>query len=148
DGEVVDVEPNDPHLVYVSVSSLREREIGQVQRPLPPGLPLEQALPVSFLNGADALGPYIQFGCNFKVWFNADELSILTQGAPDLYEYGLAGGAGLMTRSYAAEKTPAYVEASSEAWQEGLSFNYVNIHLTLPPGLDSAFVPFNTPLFS
>jgi hypothetical protein len=148
DGEVTDVEPGDPHLVYVSVSRVKEQALGVVERPLPPGMPLELGLPNSFLNGADALGPYIQFGCNFKVWFNAGAVALLTQGAPDLHEYGLAGGAGLITRTYASEKLPAYVEASAEPWQEGLSFNYVNIHLRLLAGIETAFVPFNTPLFS
>ena len=148
DGEMADVEPDDPHLVYVSVSPLKEEELGSVQRALPPGLPLALGLPQSFLHGADALGPYVQFGCNFKVWFNAGAVSLLTQGAPDLHEYGLAGGAGLITRTYAFEKLFAYAEASAKPWQEGLSFNYVNIHLRLHSSVDTAFVPFNTPLFS
>lgn len=148
DGGVVELAKDDPHLVYVSVSALKEAEMGLVQRPLPPGLPMELAVPVSFLNAADGLGPYIQFGCNFKVWFNPGEVSLLTQGAPDLAEYGLVGGQGLITRTYGTEKVDAYAHASDEAWQESLSFNYVNIHLQLLPNVQSAFVPFNTPLFS
>ena len=148
DGQVADVEVGDPHLIYVSVSPVKEQELGVVQRPLPPDLPLELGLPRSFLNGADALGTYVQFGCNFKVWFNAGALSLLTQGAPDLHQYGLEGGAGLITRTYASEELPAYVQASAEPWQAGLSFNYINIHLLLHSSVDTAFVPFNTPIFS
>lgn len=148
DDEVVDLTLDDPHLRFVSVSSVKEPELGSVERPLPQDMPRELGLARSFLSGADALGPYIQFGCNFKVWFDADAMSLLTQGAPDLHEYGLQGGAGVLTRTYATEKLPAYAEASSQPWQEGLSFNYVNIHLLLQEGVESAFVPFNTPLFS
>ena len=148
DDQVVDLALDDPHLRFVSLSSVKEPELGVVERPVPSDVPLEMGLARSFLNGADALGPYIQFGCNFKVWFDADAMSLLTQGAPDLHEYGLQGGAGVLTRSYATEKLPAYVQASGKPWQEGLSFNYVNIHLLLQAGVESAFVPFNTPLFS
>jgi hypothetical protein len=148
DGQVADLKAGDPHLVYVSVSPLKEPELGLVQRPLPSDLPLELALPRSFLEGADALGLYIQFGCNFKVWFNAGELSLLTQGAPDLHEYGLEGAAGLINRTYASEELPAYAQASAEPWQSGLSFNYVNIHLRLHTNTETALVPYNTPLFS
>ena len=148
DDQVVDLSLDDPHLRFVSVSGVKEPELGVVERSMPPDVPLELGLARSFLNGADALGPYIQFGCNFKVWFDADAMSLLTQGAPDLHEYGLQGGAGVLTRSYATETLPAYAQATGKPWQEGLSFNYVNIHLLLQPGVDSAFVPFNTPLFS
>jgi len=53
-----------------------------------------------------------------------------------------------MVRSHAADKIPAYVENTSQPWQEGMSFNFVNIHLALSPGTETAFVPFNTPLFT
>jgi hypothetical protein len=65
-----------------------------------------------------------------------------------LHEYGLQGGAGLLTRTYATEKVPAYAQAVTQAWTDGLSFNFVNMHLQLAPGTDSAVVPFNTPIFS
>jgi hypothetical protein len=65
-----------------------------------------------------------------------------------LHEYGLQGGTGLMTRTHASDKIPAYAESTKEPWQEGMSFNFVNLHLQLSPGADSAFVPFNTPIFS
>ena len=74
--------------------------------------------------------------------------SVLVQGAPDLYEYGLQGGSGLMTRTHASDKIPAYAESFKEPWQDGLSYNFVNIHLTLTPGNDTAVVPYNTPLFT
>jgi hypothetical protein len=148
DGEVVDVQAGDPHLVFVSVSTLREWEIGQIERPLPANLPLERALPISFLDAADALGEYIQFGCNFRIWFDAAMMGVLTEGAPDLPDYGVVGGAGLITRTYASENVEAYAAAADAPWKEGLSFNYVNIHLRLLPGVDSAVVPANTPLFA
>ena len=52
-----------------------------------------------------------------------------------------------MTRSHASDKIDAYSDALKESWKEGLSFNFVNIHLTLRPDVESAFVPYNTPLF-
>lgn len=61
---------------------------------------------------------------------------------------GLQGGSGLMTRTHASDKTPAYAESFKEPWQEGLSFNFVNMHLQLNPSTDKALVPFNTPIFS
>jgi hypothetical protein len=94
------------------------------------------------------LGPYIQVVCNFKVWFDAASVSLLVQGAPDLHEYGLQGGAGLLTRTYATEKVQAYAQAVTQPWAEGLSFNFVNMHLQLLPGTDSAVIPCNTPIFS
>jgi hypothetical protein len=46
------------------------------------------------------------------------------------------------------EKIGAYVESFSRPWQEGLSFNFINIHVQLIPGAETAFVPYNTPIFS
>ena len=103
---------------------------------------------MAVLEHTGSLGPFIQVSCNFKVWFDASVVSLLIQGAPDLAEYGLQGGAGLMTRTYASDKTPAYVDSFREPWQEGLSYNFVNLHLTLSPGTDTAVVPYNTPIFS
>ena len=54
----------------------------------------------------------------------------------------------MMVRSHASDKVPAYAENTSQPWQEGLSFNFVNIHLTLGPNTESALVPYNTPLFT
>jgi hypothetical protein len=90
----------------------------------------------------------VQLVANFKIWFDASQVSILIQGAPDLYEYGLQGGSGMMVRSHAADKVPAYAENTSQAWQEGLSFNFANIHLILNSDTESAMVPYNTPLFT
>ena len=39
-------------------------------------------------------------------------------------------------------------QALSKPWTEGLSFNFVNMHLQLSPGVETALVPFNTPIFS
>lgn len=148
DDRVVDIGMDDPHLLFVSLSPVKERELGQVHRELPQDVPMEIGLPRVFLDGSHALGPFIQLVCNFKVWFDAEALSLLIQGAPDLHEYGLQGGAGLLTRSYATEKIHAYAPSNRQPWQDGLSFNFVNMHVQLPAGSDSAFVPFNTPIFS
>jgi hypothetical protein len=148
DDQVLDIPMDDPHLLFVSVSELKEKDLGVVERPLPNDVPMEVGLPRAFLDGSHALGPFIQLVCNFKVWFDADAMSLLIQGAPDLHEYGLQGGAGLLTRSYATEKIHAYAPSNRKPWQDGLSFNFVNMHVQLPEGRESAFVPFNTPIFS
>ena len=72
----------------------------------------------------------------------------LSKGAPDLYEYGLQGGAGLMTRTYASDKVETYGQSFTQPWQQGLSFNFVNLHLTLTPGTETGFVPHSTPIFT
>ena len=148
DDRVLDVSMDDPNLLFVSVSEVKERELGAVERPVPDDVPMETGLPRAFLDGSHALGPFIQLVCNVKLWFDADAMSVLIQGAPDLHEYGLQGGAGLLTRTYATEKLPAYAPSNRKPWQEGLSFNFVNMHLQLAQGTDTAFVPFNTPIFS
>ncbi|MFQ5483021.1 MAG: hypothetical protein ACE5ER_09700, partial [Nitrospinaceae bacterium] len=65
---------------------------------------------------------------------DASTVSLLIQGAPDLHEYGLYGGSGLMTRSHAADKIDAYADPVKAPWKEGLSFNFVNIHLQVECG--------------
>jgi hypothetical protein len=148
DDQVLDIPLDDPNLLFVSASPVKEAELGRVERPMPTDVPPEIALPRAFLDGTNSLGPFIQVGCNFKVWWDASVLSLLIQGAPDLHDYGLQGGAGLLTRSYATEKVHAYAQAVTQAWTEGLSFNFVNMHLQLMPGVETAVVPFNTPIFT
>jgi hypothetical protein len=53
-----------------------------------------------------------------------------------------------VVRTYGTEKVAAYADAAKKPWQEGLSFNYINMHLALLPDTDTAFVPANTPIFS
>ena len=53
-----------------------------------------------------------------------------------------------MTRTYASDKVESYVQNLSQPWQEGLSFNFINLHLQLTPGVVSGVVPFGTPVFS
>lgn len=148
DGEALDISMDDPNLLFVSASRVKEPEFkyeaGDPSRNLPP----EFVYPVAVLERTGTLGTFIQVVTNFKVWFDASVVSLLIQGAPDLHEYGLQGGCGLMTRSHAADKVDAYAEALKEQWREGLSFNFVNIHLQLSPGTETAFVPYNTPLFT
>ena len=148
DGQVLDVDLRDPNLIFVSVSAIKDPEF-----PLQPSqgdssLSPEFAYPMAILEHTGSLGPYIQVSCNVKVWFDAAIVSLLIQGAPDLAEYGLQGGAGLMTRTYASDKIESYVQNFSQPWQEGLSFNFINLHLTLNPGTESGVIPHGTPIFS
>ncbi|HSB44892.1 MAG TPA: hypothetical protein VLD60_07770 [Nitrospira sp.] len=148
DDQVLDIDMADPHLLFVSVSPLKEQNLGTVTRAVASDVPFEIGLPRAFLEGTNTLGPYVQIGCNIKVWFDAAVMALLVQGAPDLYEYGLGGAAGLLTRTYASEKTAAYAGAGSRSWQQGLSFNFINMHLQLLPNVTSGVVPANTPIFS
>jgi hypothetical protein len=148
DGEILDISMDDPNLIFLSVSRIKEKEFQALNYPGTPEVPVEYAYPRAVLERTGTLGPYVQLVSNFKIWFDASQVSILIQGSPDLYEYGLEGGSGLMVRSHAADKIPAYVENTSLPWQEGMSFNFVNIHLTLSPGTETAIVPYNTPLFT
>ena len=146
--EVLDIALDDPNLLFVSASEVKESELGAVERQLAPDAPPEIGLPRAFLEGSNTLGPFVQIVCNVKVWFDATNISLLLQGAPDLHEYGLTGASGLVVRTYGTEKVAAYADASKKPWQEGLSFNFINMHLGLLPGTDTAFVPYNTPIFS
>ena len=148
DDQVLDIEMTDSHLLFVSVSPLREKNLGVVTRTVSADVPFEIGLPRAFLEGTNTLGPYVQVGCNIKVWFDATAVSVLVQGAPDLHEYGLEGAAGLLTRTYASEKTAAYAGAGRQPWQQGLSFNFVNMHLQLLPNVTASVVPAHTPIFS
>jgi len=146
DGEVVDLTLDDPNLLFFSVSPVKEPKF-EFQG-TDPSIPGKYAYPQAVLERTGCLGPYLQVVANCKIWFDASVVSILIQGAPDLHEYGLQGGSGLMVRSHASDKLPAYVDNTSEPWMDGLSFNFANIHLGLSPGTETAFVPYNTPLFT
>ena len=148
DDTVLDIPLDDPSLLFVSVSPVKEAELGAIERSLPDDVPPDIGLARTFLDGTNSLGPYIQVACNFRVWFDSTAISLLIQGAPDLHEYGLQGAAGLLTRTYATEKVHAYAPAAKQSWQEGLSFNFVNMHLQLLPGVTTAMVPYSTPIFS
>ena len=148
DDQVLELAMTDPHLLFVSVAPLREQNLGTVHRTVPSDVPFEIGLPRTYLDMASTLGTYVQIACNIKVWFDASSLSLLIQGAPDLHEYGLQGGAGLLTRTYATEKIGAYSSTGNQPWQRGLSFNFINMHLQLLPEVVTAVVPANTPIFS
>lgn len=148
DDEVLDLNMDDPHLLFVSVSPLKETNLGTVERSVAPDVPFEFGLPRAILDSSTTLGTYLQLVCNIKAWFDAAAVNLLLQAAPDLHEYGLQGGSGLLTRTYATEKIAAYAGAGSQPWQQGLSFNYVNMHLQLLPDVMTAIVPANTPLFT
>jgi len=146
--EVLDIPLDDPDLLFVSVSEVKEADLGSVGRALPPDVPPEIGLPRAILEGSNTLGPFVQIVCNIKVWFDASSVALLLQGAPDLNEYGLLGASGLAVRTYGTEKVEAYAQAGGKPWQEGLSFNYINMHLGLLPNTAQAFVPANTPIFT
>ena len=148
DNQVLDIPLDDPNLLYISVSPVKELDLGRVEKAMPADVPPDIGLPLTFLYGIATVGTFIQVACNIKVWFDAAHVSLLLQGSPDLQEYGLHGASGLVTRTYGMEKTPAYVESFSKPWQEGLSFNFINIHVQLLPGIETAFVPYNTPMFT
>ena len=148
DGEILDLKLDDPNLLFISVSPVKEPEFKYQAGNPSPDVPPEMVYPQTVLKRIVSIGPFIQVVANFKVWFDASVTSLLVEGAPDLHEYGLLGGRGLLMRTHAADKLPAYAETRKEAWMEGLSFNFVNIHLGLLPGHDTGFVPYNTPLFS
>lgn len=148
DGQMLDVALDDPNLVFVSVSGVKEPEFRFIPSDRAPDVPDELAYPLAVLNMVGSLGPFIQVSCKFKVWFDAAVVSLLIQGAPDLAEYGLQGASGLMTRTYASDRVEAYADAAREPWQEGLSYNFVNLHLGLLPGVQAAVIPFNTPIFT
>lgn len=147
DGTVLDIPLNDPHLLFVSASAVQDEEFLALYPPASSVSP-EFAYPQAVLEDTGSLGPFIQVPCKFKVWFDASRVSLLIQGAPDLYEYGLQGGSGLMTRSYASDQVQTYADATAQPWQQGLSFNFVNLHLTLNPGVSSATIPHSTPIFT
>lgn len=148
DGRMLDVALDDPHLLFVSVSALKEPDFRFIPPDREPDVPDNLAYPLAVLKTVGSLGPFIQVSCKFKIWFDASLVSLLIQGAPDLADYGLSGAMGLMTRTYASDRVEAYAESSRQAWQEGLSYNFVNLHLGLLPGVESATIPFNTPIFT
>ncbi len=147
DGSVVGIAPDDPNLVYVSASRVKEPEF-RYDGPAPGNAPPELAFPVTMLQHLGSLGEYIQVSCNLKVWFDSARVAVLIQGAPELIDLGLTGASGLMTRTYGLGTTEEYERSGGEPWQEGLSYNYVNIHLALRPGVESAVIPYNTPIFT
>lgn len=147
DGAVVDVPVDDPRLVYVSASRVKDPEFawdGPPQGTAPP----ELAFPLTVLRHLGSLGEYVQVSCNLKVWFDAARVAILLQGAPDLDELGLTGASGLLTRTYGLGANEEYARPRAEPWQDGLSYNYVNMHLALRAGVESAVIPHGTPAFT
>lgn len=148
DGQMLDISLDDPNLVFVSASGVKEPEFNFVPAGAAQDVPKEFAYPVAVLEQVGSLGPFVQVSCKFKVWFDASVVSLLIQGAPDLPEYGVQGASGLMTRTYASDRVEAYAESFREPWQEGLSYNFVNMHLGLLPGIQSAVIPYSTPIFT
>jgi len=148
DGQVHDIALDDPNLLFVSMSAVKDSEFPVATSTSSADTPAEYVYPSAVLEHTGSLGPFIQVSCNFKIWFDANMVSILIQGSPDLHEYGFQGGSGLMTRSYASDKVQTYAKAQSQPWQEGLSFNFVNLHLSLSAETNTALLPHSTPIFS
>ena len=147
DGAVVGVPVDDPNLVYISASRVKEPEFS-FDGPAPGNAPPELAFPLTVLQHLGSLGGYIQVSCNLKVWFDASRVAVLIQGAPELLDLGLTGASGLMTRTYGLGTNEEYERNGGEPWQEGLSYNYVNLHLSLRADVESAVIPYNTPIFT
>ena len=147
DGTVLDIAPDDPNLIYISASRVKEPEFAYDGPPVGKAPP-ELSFPLTVLQHLGTLAGYVQVSCNLKVWFDAARVSILIQGAPELLDLGLTGATGLMTRTYGLGTTEEYERSGTEPWQDGLSFNYVNLHLSLRPGVESAVIPYNTPIFT
>ncbi len=147
DGTVAGIPVDDPNLVYVSASRVKEPEFS-FDGPPPGNAPAELAFPLTLLQHLGSLGGYIQVSCNLKVWFDASHVAVLIQGTPELLDLGVTGASGLMTRTYGLGTTEEYERSGGEPWQEGLSYNYVNLHLSLRPDVESAVIPYNTPIFT
>ena len=147
DGTVAGIPVDDPNLVYVSASRVKEPEFS-FDGPPPGNAPAELAFPLTLLQHLGSLGGYIQVSCNLKVWFDASRVAVLIQGTPELLDLGVTGASGLMTRTYGLGTTEEYERSGGEPWQEGLSYNYVNLHLSLRPDVESAVIPYNTPIFT
>ena len=81
DGAVVGVPVDDPNLVYISASRVKEPEFS-FDGPAPGNAPPELAFPLTVLQHLGSLGGYIQVSCNLKVWFDASRVAVLIQGAP------------------------------------------------------------------
>ena len=62
------------------MTSQEEKELGRVERELPPDASPETGLPLSFLYATAAVGTYVQIPCSIKVWFDASQVSLLLQG--------------------------------------------------------------------
>ena len=83
DSTVVGVPVDDPNLVYVSASRVKEPEF-TFSSPAPGNAPPELAFPLTVLQHLGSLGNYIQVSCNLKVWFDASRVAVLIQGSPPL----------------------------------------------------------------
>ena len=75
DDQALDLDMTEPHLLFVSVSPLKERQLGTVDRAVSTDIPFEDTLPRALLDGSTTLGSYVQIVCNIKVWFDATAVS-------------------------------------------------------------------------
>lgn len=73
--QVLDPDMTDPHLLFVSVPPLKERQLGTVDRAVSTDIPFEDTLPRALLDGSTTLGSYVQIVCNIQVWFDATAVS-------------------------------------------------------------------------
>ena len=70
-GEILDIPMDDPNLIFLSVSRIKEKEFRAPAYPATPEVPVEYAYPRAVLERTGTLGPYVQVVSNFKIWFVA-----------------------------------------------------------------------------
>src|SRR5256885_51989 len=134
--EVLDIPLDDPNLLFVSVSEVKETELGAVERALAQDVPPEVGLARAFLEGSNTLGPYVQIVCNVKVWFDASNVSLLLLGAPDLPEYGHIGP------PLQLEQAGLTHHFAVRLGRHGVGYDAVHVHVLLGAALDALpFVP-------
>src|SRR5437899_8753514 len=143
--EVLDISLDDPNLLFVSASEVKETELGTVERALPPDAPPAVSLPRAFLEGSNTLGPYVQIVCNVKVWFDASNVSLLLLGAPDLPEYGLMAPSGWGVATSAPEGAPPMGRPPKKRGKKGPSFNTTTFNPARLPAPTQRLVPAKPP---
>ena len=147
DGEIVEVDTTDPNLRFLSMSQVRTSDFN-VELPAQQNIPKGLNYPLTVMQHAGSLGPYVQISTNLKAWFDASQVSLLLEPAPELSKLGIEGASGLLTRTYGLGTTDSYSTPKPEPWKEGLSFNYLNLFLNLTTDTEEAIIPYNTPICS
>jgi hypothetical protein len=147
DGEIVEVDTTNPNLRFLSMSQVRTPDFN-VELPAQQNIPKGLSYPLTVMQHAGSLGPYVQISTNIKAWFDASQVSLLLEPAPELSKLGIEGASGLLTRTYGLGTTDSYSTPKPEPWKEGLSFNYLNLFLNLADDIEEATIPYNTPICS
>ena len=147
DGEVVEVDTTDPNLRFLSMSQVRTSDFN-IELPAQQNIPKGLSYPLTVMQHAGSLGPYVQISTNLKAWFDASQVSLLLEPAPELSKLGIEGASGLLTRTYGLGTTDSYSTPKPEPWKDGLSFNYLNLFLNLANDTEEATIPYTTPICS